>query len=70
VEGVDELLGRNVDFVTNTTMDADEVVDYTVESVVPGRVKAWKSDAIQDRVSGTECLGIAKRYYVTIVGIR
>jgi NADPH:quinone reductase-like Zn-dependent oxidoreductase len=55
--------GRNADFVTNT-MGADEVVDYTVESV-PNRVRAWKPDAIV--VGETECLGIAKRY-VTIVG--
>jgi len=58
-------LGRNADFVTNS-MGVDEVVNYTVESV-PGRVKAWKLDAIVDCVGGTECLGIAKRY-VTIVG--
>lgn len=56
---------RNADFVTNT-MGADEVVDYTVESV-PDRVRAWKPDAIVDCVGGTECLSIAKRY-VTIVG--
>jgi len=55
VEGVDELLGRNADFVTNS-MGVDEVVNYTVESV-PGWVKAWKLDAIVDCVGGTECLG-------------
>jgi reticulon-4-interacting protein 1, mitochondrial len=58
-------LGRNADFVTNT-MGADEVAEYTVESV-PGWVKAWKPDAIVDCVGSTECLGIAKRY-VTIAG--
>ena len=47
-------------------MGADEVVDYTVESVSE-RVRAWKPDAIVDCVGGTECLGIARRY-VSIVG--
>lgn len=56
--------GRNAEFVRG--MGADEVVDYTTESVAE-RVRAAKPDAIIDCVGGTECLGIAKRY-VTIVG--
>ena len=57
--------GRNTAFVTDT-MGADEVVDYTAESVAE-RVRAWTPDAIVDCVGGTECLGIARRY-VSIVG--
>jgi len=56
--------GRNAEFVKS--MGADEIIDYTNESV-PEKVKAAGPDAIIDCVGGTECLGIAKRY-VTIVG--
>lgn len=56
--------GRNVDFVKG--MGAEEVVDYTTESV-KARVQAFRPDAIVDCVGGTEMLGIARRY-VTIVG--
>lgn len=56
--------GRNGEFVKG--MGADEVVDYTRESVRE-RVAAFKPDAILDCVGGTECLGLA-RMYVTIVG--
>ena len=60
--------GRNADFVTDT-IGADEVVDYTAESVA-ARVRGWQPDAIVDCVGGTECLGVlgAERCYVTIVG--
>lgn len=56
--------GRNSEFVKS--MGADEVIEYTQESV-PAKVRAAKPDAIIDCVGGTECLGIAKRY-ITIVG--
>lgn len=47
-------------------MGADEVVNYTVESV-RNCIRAWNPDVIVDCVGGTECLGIARRY-VSIVG--
>jgi NADPH:quinone reductase-like Zn-dependent oxidoreductase len=56
--------GKNVEFVQS--MGADEVVDYTQESVSE-RIRAVKPDVIIDCVGGVECLGIAKRY-ITIVG--
>ncbi|KAI9725186.1 MAG: zinc ion binding [Chrysothrix sp. TS-e1954] len=56
--------GRNAAFAKE--MGADEVVDYTTESVYE-RVRDFAPDAIIDCVGGTECLGLAKRY-VTIVG--
>ena len=60
--------GRNAHFVTDT-LGADEVVDYTAESVA-ARVRGWTPDAIVDCVGGTECLGLlgAGRCYVSIVG--
>lgn len=56
--------GRNVEFVK--TMGADNVVDYTQQSVLE-EVHRWAPDAIIDCVGGTECLNLAPRY-VTIVG--
>ena len=57
--------GRNVDFVRDT-LGADEVVDYTKQTV-RDEVKKFKPDAVIDNVGGTECIGLSKRY-ITIVG--
>ncbi|KAJ4424568.1 hypothetical protein N0V82_000698 [Gnomoniopsis sp. IMI 355080] len=71
---------RNVDFVKNQ-LRADEVVDYTAVSTVPGEIFRKLQDPIQkgdgvvivDCVGGTECLddkdlGGKIARYVTIVG--
>ncbi|SMQ46437.1 unnamed protein product [Zymoseptoria tritici ST99CH_3D1] len=57
--------GKNAGWV-QSTMGADEIIDYTMSSVPEG-VKRFQPDAIIDCVGGVECHGIAKRY-VTIVG--
>lgn len=71
---------RNVDFVRNR-LHADEVVDYTAASSVPGEIFQKLQDSVQkgdgvvvvDCVGGTECLadkdlGAKITRYVTIVG--
>ena len=57
--------GRNADFVRDK-LGADEVVDYTKQSVRE-EVKRFQPDAIIDNVGGTECIGLSK-YYLSIVG--
>ena len=57
--------GRNADFVQDT-LGADEVVDYTKQSV-RDKVAKFKPHAVIDNVGGTEAIRLSKRY-VTIVG--
>lgn len=56
--------GRNVEFVRG--LGADEVVDYTKESVREA-VRKFRPDAVIDNVGGTEAIGLSKCYR-TIVG--
>jgi NADPH:quinone reductase-like Zn-dependent oxidoreductase len=48
-------------------LGADSTVDYTSQNV-RDEITKFQPDAIIDCVGGTECIGVARKRYITIVG--